>query len=214
MVACIAMAARSETLYDALGAPPDAPGGQLRKLAHALRRDPLTHDSDVPRVCLAEEVLVEPTLRAEYDALLARAAAANIPLPHIGPACEGSRLGPSAATRIGASLRGLGQVFKGVLMVSLAIGALVAVAILLGNAKSSRYTPTKIEIPRFAPPVIDYAKLIESYPIKPVEVPKLELDLEPLKLDLSPEKRPVKKPRPRKKSQTPPPEDRKTPADS
>src|SRR4051812_45910558 len=93
-----------ETLYDVLVVSPVAPSREIRRIARALRRN-LPDASALHDVCLAEQVLGRAELRSEYDALLARLSAANQPMPRIGAAIEGTRLGPGVATRFGSAGR-------------------------------------------------------------------------------------------------------------
>src|SRR5215468_7503846 len=83
-----------KTLYEVLVVPPTTSSRQIRKIARALRRN-LPNMSELDDVCLAEQVLGRRGLRAEYDALLARARTAKLTVPQIGTAIEGSR--PAAA---------------------------------------------------------------------------------------------------------------------
>jgi hypothetical protein len=91
-----------KTLYEVLAVPPRMSSRQIRRIARALRRK-LPETSVLHEVCLAEQVLGHHDLRAEYDALLARLRAAKQPVPNIGVAMEGSRLGPSFLERLRAS---------------------------------------------------------------------------------------------------------------
>jgi hypothetical protein len=90
-----------KTLYEVLAVPPRTSSRQIRRIARALRRK-LPETSAFHDVCLAEQVLGHQELRAEYDALLARLRAAKQPVPNIGAAIEGSRLGPSFLERLRA----------------------------------------------------------------------------------------------------------------
>src|SRR5215475_8117680 len=97
-----------KTLYEVLVVPPTTSSRQIRKIARALRRN-LPNMSDLDDVCLAEQVLGRRDLRAEYDALLARARAAKLTVPEIGTAIEGSR--PASAPDVGspAPFAGVGR---------------------------------------------------------------------------------------------------------
>jgi len=168
-----------DTLYDVLVVSPKASTREIRKVARALRRN-LPDNSALHDVCLAEQVLGRNELRSEYDQLLARLRAAHQPMPKIGTAIEGARLGPPLSARIGeASKAGLttaGKVLGTLLKISFAIIVLVLIGIAFGTSKSTpRYDIDKIKID-----------------LKPIQLPKFEyrpidihqFDVPPPKLDL------------------------------
>lgn len=199
----IHLSTRADTLYDALGLDETASPRNVRNVAKAIRRDTTTAEDFLHDVCLAEEVLGDPTSRAEYDRLLARLRTAGVPHPKIGVAIEGARLGPSLATRVGAaSMTGArvgGRILKGLAVFGFAIGILILIVIGIGSKGSSRYStyeykPIKIDIPQFRPPVIDYSKLY---------VPPPKIDFE--KYDFKVPEIEIAKPKPKPRIRTPKP---------
>ena len=158
---------KHDTLYDALVVPADASTREIRRVAAALRRNPpdagALHD-----ICLAEQVLGRSTLRAEYDALLARLRAAGQPVPKIGTAIEGSTLGPSFATRVGSASRtgaaAASRFVKGLLKVTMVLVIIGVVLFAIGSmgGKRSSYTPPEIKVDfkpiHFDMPKFDTAK--------------------------------------------------------
>lgn len=166
---------KHETLYDVIVVSPDASSREIRRVARALRRN-LPDTSALHDVCLAEEVLGRAELRREYDALLARLHAASQPIPRIGPAIEGTRLGPEVAPRSGnAGGQAGGQALKGVFQVGFAILMLIALFVLVGS-RGSKYSADTYKIPEFKP--IQFPKLDPSlyeYKYRPIELPKFEL---------------------------------------
>src|SRR4051812_37360047 len=161
-----------KTLYEVLVVPPTTSSREIRKIARALRCN-LPNLSDLDDVCLAEQVLGHRAQRAEYDALLARAGAARLTLPQIGPAIEGTR--PPGAPVIASDLppvavpppapfsrfgRASGSGSDGQeLKIVARLAAAVAAVIIAGVGASSRHRtdsyPTPdfhpIELPRYAP---------------------------------------------------------------
>jgi hypothetical protein len=158
-----------ETLYDVLVVTPAASSREIRKLARTMRRN-LPEATALHDVCLAEQVLGQSELRSEYDALLARLTAAKQPIPKIGTAIEGSRLGPSIGERMGSAGRksasAAGKVLKVILQIAVVIVAIAIFGVILGSMGGSRYNAPKYHVPEFKP--ID---------IKPID-PKL-FDLPP-----------------------------------
>jgi hypothetical protein len=211
---------RHETLYDVLVVPPTASRREIRRIARALRRnhpDPsVLHD-----VCLAEQVLGRAGLRAEYDALLARLRAAKQPMPRIGVAIEGARLGPAFATRVGEAGVAAGRLFKLIFQVAVVVVVIIVIAAGLGST-SSRYDRDRykipelrpIELPRFDPKLFEIKPY--EYQIPKLEIPKLEIPkLDPPRLDLPPfeyraPKYPIPKP-PKIDVRPPPPTPTPTP---
>src|SRR5262245_57178700 len=136
-----------KTLYEVLVVPSTTSTRQIRRIARALRRN-LPNTSDLHDVCLAEQVLGRPDLRARYDALLARVRAAKQAMPEIGAAIEGSRLGPSFGSRMTSAGRAgttaAGRVFKLLLQFALVIFLIVlAFAGLgaIGGHRTNRFAP-------------------------------------------------------------------------
>lgn len=178
-----------KTLYEVLVVPPTTSSRQIRKIARALRRN-LPNLSDLDDVCLAEQVLGRSELRAEYDALLARAGAAKLTLPQIGPAIEGTRPAgapviapdpspvatpaPAPFSRFGRARAGDGPDVK--ILVRLAAAAAAIIIAAVGSSSRHRldsYPPPQyqpIDLPRHEPP-----------PVPRLDVDKLGLDkLEPM----------------------------------
>jgi hypothetical protein len=180
-----------KTLYEVLVVPPTISSRQIRRIARALRRN-LPNLSDLDDVCLAEQVLGRRDLRAEYDALLARARATKLTLPQIGAAIEGSR--PAAP----APFAGVGRASAGadsggnasvILRVAAGISALALVGAGLGAGsrhKTDRHRPElpPIGVPRIdlPPPILDLHEL---------GLDKLDLDklVPPSPAKIDPEKR-------------------------
>ena len=148
-----------KTLYEVLVAPPTTSSRQLRRIARALRRN-LPSLSELDDVCLAEQVLGRRDLRAEYDALLARARAAKLTLPQIGAAIEGSRLG-AAAPFAGADRESAGAAQGGnpTLGVAAAIAAVAIVGVWLGASNRHRTDRDRPVAPPIARPAIDVPRI-------------------------------------------------------
>lgn len=160
-----------KTLYEVLAVPPRTASREIRKIARGLRRQ-LPESSALHDVCLAEQVLGRAELRAEYDGLLARLRAAKQPLPSIGTAIEGSRLGPSLLDGLSRSGRAGGRAVLGaakLVLIALAIFfAFVLLGALVGSHRSSRY-----RVP--PPPPIVIPKLdMKPFEVKPLDLPRLD----------------------------------------
>lgn len=173
---------RHETLYDVLVVSPDASSRKIRKIARALRRNH-PDASSLHDLCLAEQVLGRADLRAEYDALLARLRAAKLPMPKIGVAIEGERLGPGFAEHLADTGRAAGKVFKVIFQIALVLAVLVVIATVFPS-KSSTYNRYEIKIPEFKPINIPHfdPKQFEFDPskykipeFKPIEIPPIDL---------------------------------------
>jgi hypothetical protein len=167
---------RHETLYDVIVVPPTASSREIRKVARALRRH-LPDTFALHDVCLAEQVLGRVDLRAEYDALLRRLEIAKQPMPKIGVAIEGARLGPSFATRVGsagrASANAAGKALRSFLQFALALVVIFALIAVI-SSKSSPYD--KFKIPDYKPIVLPRFEFdLKPYEYKPIVLPKLEL---------------------------------------
>lgn len=179
------VSSQPETLYSALGVAESATSRQVKNLAKSIRRDHTTADDFLHDVCLAEEVLGDAALRAEYDRLLGRLREAGLPLPRIGVAIEGARLEPALASRVGAvGLAGArvgAKILKALFALALIIGVLVLIGIGMGE-KSSRYGTRfdykPIKLPDYSkiyipPPTIDYSRLLAPPP--PIVIPKIDI---------------------------------------
>jgi len=174
---------KHETLYDVLVVPKAASTREIRKVARMLRRN-LPETSELHDICLAEQVLGRSNQRAEYDALLARLEAAGQPVPKIGPAIEGERLGPSFGERVGhagrAGVSAAGRLFRGLIRASFVILVLVVIGIIIasedGGGSRSRSYPEPYKIPDLKPlqmPRLDPE--LYRFRYKPIEVPKIEI---------------------------------------
>jgi hypothetical protein len=206
-----------KTLYEVLVVPPTTSSREIRKISRALRCN-LPNLSDLDDVCLAEQVLGRRELRAEYDALLARAGAARLTLPQIGPAIEGTRpLGapvvasdlppvpPSAPfSRIGRDAAdSSGDAAK--LLIRVAVAAVFLIGALAKGSKHDTdhrvpdYPP--IQLPRFDPPAVpqvDLHKLgLDKVDPGPPVVPRLE-PMQPMQPGVEPAKPTRPQPRPAK----------------
>jgi hypothetical protein len=173
---------RHETLYDVLVVSPAASSRKIRKIARALRRNH-PDASSLHDVCLAEQVLGRADLRAEYDALLARLRAAKLPMPKIGVAIEGERLGPGFAEHLADTGRAAGKVFKVLLQVALVLAVLVVIATVFPS-KTNKYDRYNIklpdfkpiQIPRFDPKLFEYDPSKYRVPdFKPIDIPRIDL---------------------------------------
>jgi hypothetical protein len=95
---------RPSDLYESLGVPATITSRRVRRLARTLRREP-----DCPLLdaaCVAEHVLGDSKLRAEYDDVVARLRAANLPVPQIGRAIVVAPLPPRRGARVGRAIGG------------------------------------------------------------------------------------------------------------
>jgi hypothetical protein len=194
--------------------PPTTSSREIRKISRALRCN-LPNLSDLDDVCLAEQVLGRRELRAEYDALLARAGAARLTLPQIGPAIEGTRppgapvvasdlppvSPPAPFSRIGRdAASSSGDAAK--LLIRVAVAAVFLIGALAKGSKHDTehrvpdYRP--IQLPRFDPPAIpqiDLHKLgLDKVDPGPAVVPRLE----PMQPGVEPAKPTRPQPRPSK----------------
>lgn len=165
-----------KTLYEVLVVPPATSSRQIRRIARALRHN-LPNLADLDDVCLAEQVLGRRELRAEYDALLARARAAKLTLPQIGAAIEGSRPGAAAAdpvpppvprpapfSSVGSVGRARADSSDQSVKILLRVGAAAAVLIIGAVGKSGKHDSDRYRMPE----------------IRPIQVPRVE----PLKIDI------------------------------
>ncbi|TMQ05769.1 MAG: hypothetical protein E6J91_39855 [Deltaproteobacteria bacterium] len=161
-----------KTLYEVLVVPPRTSSREIRRIARALRRH-LPETPDFHDVCLAEQVLGRADLRAEYNALLARLRAAKQPIPNIGPAFEGARLGPSVTTRLGRAGRvttpAAGKAIVRILQVALVIVLVAIIATVGGKSRSDRYRSPEIRPIQI--PDID----LKRFELKPIDIPKFDL---------------------------------------
>lgn len=158
-----------KTLYEVLVVPPTTSSRQIRRIAREMRRN-LPSMSDLDDVCLAEQVLGRREQRAEYDALLARARAANLTLPQIGAAIEGSRPPPPFSSRFASTRRASADAANHGAMVAVRVAAVVA-ALAIGAAKcgtSSGYHADRYRMPEFQP--------IQLPAIPKPELPTLDVD--------------------------------------
>ena len=201
-----------KTLYEVLVVPPTTSSRQIRKIARALRRN-LPHMSDLDDVCLAEQVLGRRDLRAEYDALLARARAAKLTVPQIGTAIEGSRpAAPPAAPPSPAPFASVGRASadaegeggKLPLRGLAAIAVLVVGIVGAGVGKGGRHETGRYRTPELQP--IE----LHKFEVPTIDIPRFdphELGLPKIK----PEKREIDRAEPRKRapSTSTPPKPRK-----
>src|SRR4051812_4883027 len=173
-----------KTLYEVLVVPPVTSSRQIRRIARALRRN-LPNLSDLDDVCLAEQVLGRRDLRAEYDALLARARAAKQALPQIGAAIEGSRPAarfPARSAGVGGASADADRGGNVILRVAATISALAIVGAGLGAGnrhKTDRYRPGRppIEVPRIDLPRIDLPRIdLPRIDLPRLDLPRLGLD--------------------------------------
>jgi hypothetical protein len=162
---------RHETLYDVLVVSPTASTREIRRIARALRRN-LPDPSALHDVCLAEQVLGRADLRAEYDALIARLEAAKQPMPRIGVAIEGARLGPAFATRVGRASLTAGKIFKAIFRVAVVIVVIVVVIAGLGSV-GSKSNGEKYKIPELKIPELKIPEL-KIPELKPIAIPHLD----------------------------------------
>ena len=122
--------AQEHDLYESLGVPVTITSRSVRRLARSLRRD---LDSPLlDAACLAEHVLGDPALRAEYDDIVARLRAANLPIPQIGRAIVAAPLPPRWTTRAGRAIGGA--------VASTATAAAAAAKVVFG-ARDQRFLP-------------------------------------------------------------------------
>lgn len=198
-----------KTLYEVLVVPPTTGSRQIRRIARALRRN-LPNLSDLDDVCLAEQVLGRRELRAEYDALLARARAAKLTLPQIGAAIEGTRPAAPAPAPAPAPFSSVGRASAGadsggnaivILRVAAGISALAIVGAGLGAGNRHKPDPyrtpappivipevPRIDLPRFEIPTprLDDHHELRLDKIDPDELglrPSVEIELEKRKLE-------------------------------
>lgn len=168
---------RGQDLYGWIALPSTASCREARRAARELRRS--AQGPRLEAACLAELVLGDPARRRDYDALRARAAAAGVPMPVIGPAIAATPLGPSVEVQLrrelGVLTAWLHRVFVVVLKVLIAsvlVLAGIGLIVYFMPPPRSKYEPIKI-------PHFDYRPV--DFTIPEYVPPKLEL--EPIHID-------------------------------
>lgn len=190
-------------LYESLGVPATITSRRVRRLARSLRREP-----DCPLLdaaCVAEHVLGDPALRAEYDDVVARLRAANLPVPQIGRAIVVAPLPPRWGAGVGRAIGGAAaSAASAGATAAMALGKVVLPLGFIGMVCAGILSPThkttspsyEYKPPAYAPPVLqpDYStgKLLDQQFQRELDAirqrdsrPSLLLRHEPATLDFS-----------------------------